>query len=96
MITGVQKIIVPVDDEMRTREFWTRKLGFNVVRDETYGEERWIEVSPSNQPLVLVLSHRRPDEPRREVPDPSLSPHNEWRNCCPGYARHPGRVLGYV
>jgi catechol 2,3-dioxygenase-like lactoylglutathione lyase family enzyme len=40
MITGVQKIIVPVNDEVRAREFWTTKLGFNVVRDETYGEER--------------------------------------------------------
>lgn len=80
MITGVQKIIVPVDDEVRAREFWTTKLGFNVVRDETYGEERWIEVSPPNQPLVLVLSRRRPDEPRREVPD--RLPHSDIFFAC--------------
>lgn len=69
MITGIKKIIVPVDDEERAKAFWTTQLGFEVVRDEIYGDERWIEVSPPNQPLVLVLSRRRPDEPRREVPD---------------------------
>lgn len=69
MITGVTKIIVPVDDEVRAREFWATRMGFKVTRDETYGEERWIEVSPPDQSLVLVLSRRRPDEPKREVPD---------------------------
>jgi hypothetical protein len=33
------------------------------------GDERWIEVKPPNQDLLLVLSPRRPDEPRRTAPD---------------------------
>jgi predicted enzyme related to lactoylglutathione lyase len=69
MSINVNKLIVPVDNQEKAKEFWTKKMGFEVTRDETYGDERWIEVSPPNQSLVLVLSLRRPDEVRREVPD---------------------------
>ena len=44
-------------------------MGFRVIRDDTYGDERWIEVTPPHQDLLLVLSPRRPDEPRRAAPD---------------------------
>lgn len=70
MITSVRKIIVPVDDEAGAKEFWTTRMGFNLTLDETYGAgQRWIEVAPPAGSLVLVLSRRRADEPRREVPD---------------------------
>jgi hypothetical protein len=49
--------------------------GLHHVRDDSYGDERWIEVKPPNQDLLLVLSVRQPDEPRRTVPD--LHPHRE-------------------
>ena len=68
MITNVAKVIVPVEDPQTALVFWTRMAGFLPVRDETYGDERWIEVKPPNQDLVLVLSPRRPGEPRRTVP----------------------------
>lgn len=68
MINGVRKIVVPVDDQERAKRFWTEQVGFTVARDDTYGEERWVEVQPPDQRLVLVLSPRG-DEPRREVPD---------------------------
>ncbi len=69
MITSVRKVIVPVTDQAAALDFWTTKMGFACVRDETYGDERWIEVRPPDQDLLLALSLRRPDEPRREVPD---------------------------
>ena len=69
MITSVRKVVVPVADQAAALDFWTTKMGFTVVRDETYGDERWIEVRPPEQDLLLVLSLRGPDEPRREVPD---------------------------
>lgn len=70
MITGVRKIIVPVDDEARAKEFWTTRMGFGVALDQNYGNgQRWIEVTPPDHSLVLVLSRRPPDEPRREAPD---------------------------
>jgi lactoylglutathione lyase len=69
VITGVAKVVVPVDDQQAALDFWTTKLGFEVVRDVTFGDERWIEVKPPKQDLLLVLSLRQPGETRREVSD---------------------------
>jgi predicted enzyme related to lactoylglutathione lyase len=74
VITGVEKVIVPVGDQARAKEFWTDVIGFELVRDETYGDERWIEVAPPDRSVVLVLSRRAPHERRLEAPD--LLPHS--------------------
>ena len=68
MITGVAKVVVPVDDQERAKQFWTGAIGFGVVMDEVYGDERWIEVEAPDRSVVLVLSRRAGDEPRRQVP----------------------------
>jgi predicted enzyme related to lactoylglutathione lyase len=67
VITGVKKVVVPVEDQERAKEFWTR-VGFQVTQDETYGDERWIEVSPPDGGTILVLSPRPVHQPRPEVP----------------------------
>lgn len=67
MITSVAKVYTLVDDQAAALEFWTAKVGFEVVRDETYGDERWIEVKPPQQDLLLVLTLRQPDQPRPAV-----------------------------
>lgn len=70
MITGVSKIIVPVADEEIAKQFWVGQLGFELMRDESYGpQKRWIEIATPDRSVLLVLSRRRNDEPRREVPD---------------------------
>ena len=69
MISGISKIVVPVDDQVRAKEFWTSRLGFDVVSDESYGDERWIEVSPPAGGPVIVLSPRKAVDAPREVPD---------------------------
>jgi lactoylglutathione lyase len=69
MISDVKKVVVPVDDQQRAKEFWTERVGFAVARDEAYGEERWIEVGAPDGSVVLVLSPRQAADPRREVPD---------------------------
>jgi predicted enzyme related to lactoylglutathione lyase len=69
MISGISKVVVPVDDQERAKEFWTTRLGFELRRDESYGDERWIEVGPPGGGPLLVLSPRAADEPKREVPD---------------------------
>ena len=56
MITRVSKVIVPVTDQQAALEFWTSGMGFELVRDDSYGNERWIEVRPPEQDLLLVLS----------------------------------------
>jgi predicted enzyme related to lactoylglutathione lyase len=69
MISGISKVVLPVDDQERSKEFWTTQIGFELRRDESYGDERWIEVSPPAGAPLLVLSQRPASEPRREVPD---------------------------
>ena len=69
MITRVSKVVVPVADQQAAVDFWATTMGFDVVRDDTYGDERWIEIKPPEQDLVLVLSPRQSGEQRRTVPD---------------------------
>ena len=70
MINGVRKIVIPVDDEDRAKEFWTAAVGFQATRDETYGQgQRWLEVTPPDGSLVLVLSRRLPGDIKPQVPD---------------------------
>lgn len=69
MITRVAKVYLEVDDQAAALEFWTEKVGFELVTDKTYGNERWIEVKPPEQDLLLVLTHRPSNTVRREVPD---------------------------
>ena len=74
MIKSVAKVIVHVDDQEQAREFWTGPAGFELARDETFGDERWIEVAPPGGGPVLVLSPRPAEQPRPDVPD--MLPHS--------------------
>ena len=69
MITGISKVVVPVNDQEDAKEFWTTRVGFELRRDESYGDERWIKVGPPDGGPLLVLSKRAPDEPRPEMRD---------------------------
>jgi predicted enzyme related to lactoylglutathione lyase len=69
MISGVSKVVVPVDDQDRAKQFWTACMGFELRRDESYGGERWIEVCPPAGGPLLVLSRRADGEPKRNVPE---------------------------
>jgi predicted enzyme related to lactoylglutathione lyase len=69
MISGVRKVIVPVDDQEGAKAFWTERVGFATARDETYGDERWIEVAPPDGGPVLVLSPRAEGDRPPEVGD---------------------------
>jgi lactoylglutathione lyase len=75
VINRVHKIVVPVSDETAAIEFWTTRVGFELTRDERYGAgQRWVEVTPPDRSLVLVLSRRGANDPQRDVP-PQL-PHS--------------------
>lgn len=81
MITGISKVVVPVDDQERATEFWMTQVAFELRRDESYGDQRWIEVGPPDGGPLLVLSPRAADEPRREVAD--QLPHSPVFFSCP-------------
>jgi predicted enzyme related to lactoylglutathione lyase len=63
MIKGVDMVILPVDDQERAREFWHERVGFEVTTDEPYDGGRWLELTPPDRSVILVLSRRSPDEP---------------------------------
>jgi lactoylglutathione lyase len=69
MITRVAKVYLEVDDQSAALEFWTDKMGFQIVTDETFGDERWIEMRPPHHDLLLVLARRRAEAVPRDVPD---------------------------
>jgi predicted enzyme related to lactoylglutathione lyase len=69
VISAVAKVVVPVLDQERAKEFWTTRAGFETRRDETYGDERWIEVAPPGGGPALVLSPRAADDPQSDVAD---------------------------
>lgn len=69
MITGVSQLIVPVRDQDAAKEFWTGQVGFELVKDETFGDERWIELRPPGGSPVLVLSPRGDVDGNAQVSD---------------------------
>jgi len=56
-------------DQNAAVEFWTERIGFELVRDETFGDERWIEVRPPQGSPLIVLSLRAQDDPGVSVRD---------------------------
>jgi lactoylglutathione lyase len=63
VIEGVSKVVIEVDDQARAVAFWNERLGFELHRDTSYGEERWVEVRTPDERLILVLSPPQDDRP---------------------------------
>src|SRR5262245_43705117 len=59
MIEQVRSAGIYVSDQDRAKTFWTRTVGFELLRDEPFSDEpgapRWIEVRPPGGGPVLVL-----------------------------------------
>jgi predicted enzyme related to lactoylglutathione lyase len=71
VIGGVTQVVVEVEDQDRAKRFWTVQLGFELVQDAPYGDERWLEVRTPDQAVVVVLGLRqgkRPTAPRPGLP----------------------------
>jgi predicted enzyme related to lactoylglutathione lyase len=69
VISGVSKVVIRVDDQERAKGFWTQTMGFEVVEDAPYGNERWLEMRAPDDSVNLVLD-LRPGAPEADaVPD---------------------------
>jgi len=67
MLTHIGTVAVYVEDQERALEFWTKKMDFELRRNEPLGEDNsqitgtpastmnWIEVSPEGSETKLVL-----------------------------------------
>jgi predicted enzyme related to lactoylglutathione lyase len=74
VISGVDMVVLSVEDQERAKDFWTTRIGFEVTTDAPYADGRWLEVTPPDRSVVLVLSQRAADERRPEVGE--MLPHS--------------------
>jgi predicted enzyme related to lactoylglutathione lyase len=64
MLKRVKFTTVPVQDQDRALEFYTKKLGLKVFTDQPMGDSRWIELKVSGSETLLVLvknSNHKPE-----------------------------------
>lgn len=66
MIKGIKFASIPVTNQDRSLEFYTRKLGFRVLTDAPFdGHQRWIELSiPRAETNVVLFT---PDEHKKMI-----------------------------
>jgi catechol 2,3-dioxygenase-like lactoylglutathione lyase family enzyme len=59
MISGVRSVGIFVSDQDRAKQFWTETMGFDLLQDVPMGQDegapRWIEVTPPERNVILVL-----------------------------------------
>ena len=56
MIKGIKFASIPVRDQDKALEFYTKKLGFRVITDSPFdGTQRWIELGLPRAETKLVL-----------------------------------------
>lgn len=55
MLKRIKFTTVPVQDQARALEFYTKKLGLKVFTDQPMGDERWIELKANGAETMLVL-----------------------------------------
>lgn len=58
MIKGVKFVSIPVRDQKAALEFWTEKLGFQIMTDQPFNDkQRWIELGLPGNATRVVLFH---------------------------------------
>jgi predicted enzyme related to lactoylglutathione lyase len=81
MITGVGKVVIEVEDQDRAKTFWIEKLGFGLVQDAPYGEERWLEVQTPDHGTNLILELRAGEAPGAGTTPEDLPTSNVMFRC---------------
>lgn len=65
MIKGIKFGSVPVSNQDRALAFYTEKLGFTILTDQPFGEQRWIELGiPGAETAVVLFT---PDEHKNRI-----------------------------
>jgi predicted enzyme related to lactoylglutathione lyase len=55
MIRGIKFASVPVRDQAKSLKFYTEKLGFQIMTDQAFGNQRWIELGIPGADTRIVL-----------------------------------------
>ncbi|QHW29763.1 VOC family protein [Paenibacillus rhizovicinus] len=58
MINKVGQVMLYVNDQDASKDFWTEKLGFEVIAEVTNGPMRWIEVAPKGAATSIILHNK--------------------------------------
>ena len=57
MIKSVSLVSIPVRDQSRALEFYTKKLGFQIMTDQPFGAQRWIELGiPGSETNIALFT----------------------------------------
>lgn len=67
MLKRIKFTSVPVQDQSRALEFYTKKLGLKVFTDQAMGDSRWIELKVNGAETMLVL-FEQPNHVAGQVP----------------------------
>ncbi|MCG3086854.1 VOC family protein [Sporosarcina cyprini] len=57
MIRKLGQVMLYVNDQEKAMQFWTEKVGFHVLADETAGPMRWIEIAPAQDSETSLVLH---------------------------------------
>jgi predicted enzyme related to lactoylglutathione lyase len=63
VVRGISQVLVEVEDQDRALSFWTGPMGFELVQDSPYGDERWLEVRAPDSVVTVVLGLRQGEPP---------------------------------
>ncbi|MGI8576005.1 MAG: VOC family protein [Egibacteraceae bacterium] len=85
MISGIPKVTLTTPDQEAAKSFWIDQIGFDLVQDDTYGDERWIEVAAPDG-MRLVLAAGQPGT--KGVGPPNLPTSNIFFTCKDILATH--------
>jgi predicted enzyme related to lactoylglutathione lyase len=55
MIRGIKFVSIPVRDQEKALKFYTEKLGFQIMTDQSFGTQRWIELGIPGADTGLTL-----------------------------------------
>jgi predicted enzyme related to lactoylglutathione lyase len=67
MLKRVKFTSIPVQDQDRALEFYTKKLGLKVFTDQAMGDSRWIELQVPRAETLIVL-FKQPNHKPGEMP----------------------------
>ncbi|MGW8956236.1 VOC family protein [Paenibacillus sp. NPDC055715] len=60
MISKVGQIMLYVNNQDEALDFWTEKVGFNVISEENNGQGmRWIEIAPTQGAETSIILHNK-------------------------------------
>ncbi|MFJ8517658.1 VOC family protein [Lysinibacillus xylanilyticus] len=60
MINKVGQIMLYVNNQNESKEFWTEKVGFSVILEQDNGQGmKWIEISPTEEAETKIILHNK-------------------------------------